>query len=133
MDEMERQSLGEIISRLRKEQGMTQKDLAARMNVTDKAVSKWERNLSCPDIHVIPKLAETLGVSVEVLLSTSSKAKRENEELAKAADIILKAIPLAMGVAVFVLAAMKEIELYSGLSMLAIGLFCIAVDLLRSR
>ena len=44
---MSNKSMGEVISSLRKEKGMTQNDLAEKMNVTDKAVSKWERNLSC--------------------------------------------------------------------------------------
>ena len=55
---MSSKSLGEMISSLRKEKNMTQNDLAEKMNVTDKAVSKWERNLSCPDVNSIPKLAE---------------------------------------------------------------------------
>lgn len=58
---------------------MTQNDLAEKMNVTDKAVSKWERNLSCPDVNSIPKLAETLGVSVEELLN--AQAKQENSKV----------------------------------------------------
>lgn len=69
---MKKQTMGEIISTLRKEKGMTQKDLAEKMQVTDKAVSKWERNLSCPDINSIPLLAETLGISVDQLLDVSS-------------------------------------------------------------
>ena len=65
---MSNKTIGEIISALRKEKGMTQSDLAEKMNVTDKAVSKWERNLSFPDVNSIPKLAEILGISVEELL-----------------------------------------------------------------
>ena len=65
---MSNKTFGEMISSLRREKNMTQNDLADKMNVTDKAVSKWERNLSCPDINSIPKLAEILGVSVEKLL-----------------------------------------------------------------
>ena len=59
---MSNKTFGEMISSLRKEKNMTQNDLAEKMNVTDKAVSKWERNLSCPDVNSIPKLAEILGV-----------------------------------------------------------------------
>ena len=62
-------TIGEIISFLRKEKNMTQNDLAEKMNVTDKAVSKWERNLSCPDVNSIPKLAKILDISVEELLN----------------------------------------------------------------
>ena len=48
---MSNKTLGEVICSLRKEKDMTQNDLAKKMNVTDKAVSKWERNLSCPDVN----------------------------------------------------------------------------------
>ena len=47
-------TLGGRIARLRKEKGMTQLELADRMGVTDKAVSKWERDVSCPDIASMP-------------------------------------------------------------------------------
>ena len=57
-----------MIAELRKQHGMTQLELAKKIGVTDKAVSKWERDLSCPDIHSIPKLVETLNVSVEELI-----------------------------------------------------------------
>ena len=53
-------NMGDLIAARRKELGMTQKDLADRLNITDKAVSKWERNLACPDINTIPKLADLL-------------------------------------------------------------------------
>ena len=55
---MRKQRLGMMISSLRKEKGMTQLELAEKMRVTDKAVSKWERDLSFPDINSIPKLKE---------------------------------------------------------------------------
>ena len=67
---MSNKNLGEMISSLRKEKNMTQNDLAEKMNVTDKAVSKWERNLSCPDVNSIPKLAEILGISSSPIIST---------------------------------------------------------------
>ena len=73
---MNKQPMGNLITQLRKSKGMTQKDLADKMNVTDKAVSKWERNLSCPDINSLPFLAETLGVSVEELLNTTKKEEK---------------------------------------------------------
>ena len=67
---MANKSMGELITFLRKEKGMTQSELANKMNVTDKAVSKWERNISCPDINSINKLANILGISVEELISS---------------------------------------------------------------
>lgn len=65
---MTHEMTGPLIRRLRKERGMTQKDLAARLNVTDKAVSKWERDLSLPDVALLLPLAEALGVTVTELL-----------------------------------------------------------------
>ena len=59
---------GAFLSRLRKEKGMTQKELAEKLYVSDKAVSKWERGLSLPDIALLQPLAESLGVSVSELL-----------------------------------------------------------------
>ena len=49
-----KKTLGAMIAELRKQHGMTQLELAEKMGVTDKAVSKWERDLSCPDINSIP-------------------------------------------------------------------------------
>lgn len=59
---IKKKTLGMMIASLRKEKGMTQLELAEKMGVTDKAVSKWERDLACPDINTIPKLAEPYPV-----------------------------------------------------------------------
>ena len=85
---MENKNIGSIISTLRKEKNMTQSELANKMNVTDKAVSKWERNISCPDINSIPKLAEILDVSVEELLN--AKGKNNNTNINNIIDIKTK-------------------------------------------
>ena len=61
--------MGRFISELRKTQKMTQKDLAEKLNVSDKAVSKWERGLSCPDISLLSSLSDILGVSIDELLN----------------------------------------------------------------
>ena len=72
---MRKQTLGMMISSLRKEKGMTQLELAEKMRVTDKAVSKWERDLSVPDINSMPKLAEIFEVSVEDLMQVKTNTK----------------------------------------------------------
>ena len=66
---MANKSMGEIVSTLRREKGMTQKELANKLNITDKAVSKWERDIAYPDTQTIPKLAEILDISVEDLMN----------------------------------------------------------------
>ena len=60
---------GAVIKRLREERAMTQAGLAARLNVSDKAVSKWETSKGYPDITLIEPLAQALGISVMELLS----------------------------------------------------------------
>lgn len=67
-------SLGKRIHDLRKEKNMTQETLAERMNVTPQAVSKWENDLSAPDISLLPRLAEIFGITVDELLGVNKKA-----------------------------------------------------------
>lgn len=62
-------NMGQLICELRKAGQMTQKELAEKLHITDKAVSKWERGLSCPDIALLPALADVLGVTAGELLS----------------------------------------------------------------
>lgn len=68
---MKKSTLGAYIRTLRLQNQMTQSQLADKLNVTDKAVSKWERDLSYPDIALFPKLADVLGVNVNDLLKES--------------------------------------------------------------
>jgi len=69
MDNENLLKMAHLISRIRKENNLTQKDLAEKMGVTDKAVSKWERGLSCPDISLLSRLSLILGVTTSELLS----------------------------------------------------------------
>lgn len=63
------EKIGAFVQQLRKEQNMTQKELAMQLGITDKAVSKWERGLSCPDISLLIPLAKILGVTTSELLN----------------------------------------------------------------
>ncbi len=65
---MEQQSMGKRIVQLRKEKGYTQEQLAELCGVSAQAVSKWENDVSCPDISILPQLADILGVSTDELL-----------------------------------------------------------------
>lgn len=124
-------TMGEIISARRKELGMTQKELAAKLNVTDKAVSKWERGLAFPDISSIPQLAEVLEISVAELMDAQSEEKTEEapmkETFKEMIDLIFKVIPVAMSVAVVALSLMGNLESDSGFFMLGLGMFCLAM------
>ena len=60
--------VGALIGRLRRERGLTQRELAGRLLVSDKAVSKWERGAGCPDVSLLAPLAEELGVDLAALL-----------------------------------------------------------------
>lgn len=128
-----KKTLGMMIAELRKEKGMTQLELAEKMGVTDKAVSKWERDLSCPDINSLPNLAEILGVSVDELMQIKREAENPRQSPKKIAQIIFKAVPLAMGVAVVVLAVMDELPIQSAFIMLGLGLFCAGIALMNEK
>lgn len=128
---MSNKTMGEMISFLRKEKRMTQNDLAEKMNVTDKAVSKWERNLSCPDVNSIPKLAEVLGTTVEELLNTQTK--KVNKKIEEIIDIALMGIGLAMGICIIVTSILKKIDITNAVTMLGIGLSSLAIYLLKNR
>ena len=130
---MEKQTLGAKIAALRKECGMTQLELAEKMGVTDKAVSKWERDLSCPDVNTIPKLAELFGVSVDELMQVKTASPKKDKDLQPMINLILRGVALAMGVAVFVLNLLGELDAGSGMGMLGIGLACLSLSLLPQK
>ena len=79
---MDREKLGGFIAQRRKELKLTQRELADAIHVTDKAVSKWERGMGCPDISLLEPLAEALGLSVDQLL-TYQTAPTEPEAAAE--------------------------------------------------
>ena len=66
---MDQEKTGKLIRTLRTQCGLTQKTLAEAVGVGDKAVSKWERGLGCPDVSLLPELSRVLGVGLEALLS----------------------------------------------------------------
>ena len=132
---MTKQTFGATISALRKGKGMTQLELARQMGVTDKAVSKWERDLSFPDVTSLPKLAEVLDTSVDELLEvkTTAQEKPTPSKVPALAELVLKAVALAMGVGVAALTIMDEVEPRNALGLLGIGVACLAlVQLMHS-
>lgn len=65
--------LGKRIAQYRKEQGLTQEVLAQELGVTNQAVSKWELDQSCPDIQLLPQLADIFGITVDELFGREAK------------------------------------------------------------
>ena len=62
-------SVGQVIATLRKEKGWTQLELAEKLQVSDKAVSKWEKDNGTPSIEFFPILAELFGVTIDYLMT----------------------------------------------------------------
>ena len=110
---------GKFIAELRKEKKMTQKELAEKLNLTDKAVSKWERGLSFPDITMLNPLAKNLGVDISELVNCErgNKEKVDVEKAVKEAiekinktkekrekrNIKIKRITIVVSIIVFIL------------------------------
>lgn len=80
---MEKKTIGGFIAALRKANGMTQKDLAERLNVSDKTVSRWERDEGTPDLAVIPVIAEIFNVTCDELLRGERKSPEERIEISE--------------------------------------------------
>ena len=78
---MEKKTIGGFIAALRKANGMTQKDLAERLNVSDKTVSRWERDDGAPDLAAIPAIAEIFGVTCDELLRGERKSPAQRTEI----------------------------------------------------
>ena len=74
---MEKKTIGGLIAALRKSEGMTQKDLARQLNVSDKTVSRWERDEGTPDLSLIPVIAELFQVTCDELLRGERKSPQE--------------------------------------------------------
>ncbi len=74
---MEKKTMGSFLAALRRANGMTQKELAERLNVSDKSVSRWERDDGAPDLALIPVIAEVFGVTCDELLRGERAAAGE--------------------------------------------------------
>ncbi len=93
---MEKKTMGSFIAALRKANGMTQKDVAEKLAVTDKAVSRWERDEALPDITFLPVLAEMFGVTCDELLkgekatdTVDGKEHKDNRKVEKQRNLLI--------------------------------------------
>lgn len=84
---MIKETFGQRFARLRKNKGFTQEGIAAKLNISGQAVSKWENDLSAPDISILPDIADLLNVSVDILLG------REKEDIVKMSTPLPPIVP----------------------------------------
>ena len=92
MYELDKAAFGRFLAQLRREKGMTQKELAATLYVSDKAVSKWERGQSVPDISLLVPLAEQLNVTVAELLQGRRVEEEQRFTREETEDLVRKAL-----------------------------------------
>lgn len=88
---MEKKTMGGFLAALRKANGMTQRELAERLNVSDKSVSRWERDDGAPDLSLIPVIAEIFDVSCDELLRGERKSPAQRADGAEAGEMTAKA------------------------------------------
>lgn len=94
---MERKSIGSFIAVLRKASGLTQRELADKLGVSDKAVSRWERDETAPDLYLIPAIAEIFGVTADELLrgersGETTAQEKQSEKTERQIKTVLKAV-----------------------------------------
>ena len=77
---MDNIKMGALIREARKKKGYTQKDIATRLNITDRAVSKWERGICAPDLALLEPLAEILEISITELITGEVEVAEEHKE-----------------------------------------------------
>ena len=95
---MDAKNLGSFIAAQRKSLGLTQAELAEKLHVTDKAVSRWERGLGFPDINLIEPLANALKVSIaEIMKSEKNIAALSDGDAPPAAKNVIRTVDLKRG------------------------------------
>ena len=97
MQEIDRERFGAFLAELRKQRNMTQKELAQRICVSDKAVSKWERGAGLPDISMLIPLAEELGVTVTELLEGRHLETERPVSAAETEQLLRRALTMSQG------------------------------------
>ena len=124
---------GSRMKELRLQKRMSQEHVATEMHVVRQTISKWERDLSCPDINSLPNLAEILGGSVDELMQIKKEAEAPVSKASEIMEIAPKAVAMAMGIAVTVLTILNALDVKSGMVMLGIGLACVGIYLLNKK
>lgn len=95
MFEIDKKQFGLFVAELRKEKGFTQKELAAKLLISDKAVSKWETGQSCPDISLLVPMAGVLDVTVTELLECRRLQSTETMNTTQTEALVKKTISMS--------------------------------------
>ena len=120
---MDNGKMGRFISELRKSHQLTQKELAEKLNVSDKAVSKWERGLSCPDISLLSPLSDIFGITTTELLNgerASSDVANEDVAVATALEYGRKEVRRKTDFNLTIIAATLSVFLLLGIFVVSI-------------
>lgn len=147
---MDNQRIGRLITELRKQKGLTQQELGDQVGVGFRAVSKWERGLTLPDISIISDLSKILGISTDYLLSPSSYYSQQHKKTFKEKISIfpenkinhyknkhnykeenykvIREIGIAVVVEVIVLNILNELSIKNSIIIATIGFLCIIIS-----
>ena len=144
---MDQVKIGRFIQEKRKEKKLTQSEVAEKLNITDRAISKWENGVCLPDAGTMPELCEILGISINDLFSGEKVDMKENEkkleenllEMTKIKEqkdkmllrleIVLEVIVMIFFIALIMVAAYVEMETYLRI-ILIIGAFILLIPAL---
>ena len=140
--------LQENIKTFRKERGLTQEELAIRVNVVRQTVSKWEKGLSVPDADLLQKIAEVLEVSVSQLLGQEREMEHRNEVAEQLSRIneqlaiknrrskriwTVVGVVLGLWLLIYVVGAVLSFSAYNGLSHTTEMTVCEVVEVLEDE
>ncbi|MBQ2902092.1 MAG: helix-turn-helix domain-containing protein [Agathobacter sp.] len=124
MFEIDRVKFGAFVSELRKEKGITQKELAEKLCISDKAISKWETGNSIPDVSLFVPLAEILGVSTTELLECRRIEQPEAMNKEQTDNLVKKVIEISEDR--YTYKSKKNIVIYLICAFLSVvGMFCL--------
>lgn len=123
---MDNTKTGQLIATIRKSKSMTQQDIADKLNITSKAVSKWERGLSFPDVGILEKLADILDITVMDLLNGEINAA-EIIDVSIAELSVKDAVHLSKGK----ISKKKKTVLFIGVALLLIAITLFVVVILQ--
>ena len=130
MFEIDRAKFGAFVSELRKEKGITQKELAEKLCISDKAISKWETGKAIPDVTLLVPLAEILGVSTTELLECRRIEQPESMGKEDTDNLVKKVIELSEDR--YSYKSKKKIIIYLVCAFISVvGMFCLYLFLFQ--